>query len=132
MSVFPINKHFTVSSNWNILLNILLCLITIIYNSDIHVHERFSQSFCFYASDVQKKYSDLRHHSKAVHDKLQNALAARKVNDGDLRKLERWCKEAEMKCNEEPSLDCATELLQEQVKQYKVYILHILLCSTLF
>lgn len=55
-----------------------------------------------------------------MHEQLQNALAARKLNESDLRKLDRWCKEAEMKCNVEPSLDCATELLEEQVKQYKV------------
>lgn len=75
-----------------------------------------------FLSDTKKKYSDLKVLAKAVHEKLQNALAARKVNESDLRKVERWCKEAEMKCNVEPSLDCATELLQEQVKQYKVGI----------
>jgi hypothetical protein len=71
-------------------------------------------------AEVQQKFTDLQEHMKNVHEKLQTGLGARKVHEGDLQKLERWCKEADMKCAVQPPLDCATEILQEQYKQYKV------------
>ena len=79
--------------------------------------------FFYWFTEVQKKFSDLQQHMKTVHEKLQTGLAARKVHESDLQKLERWCKEADMKCAVQPPLDCATEILQEQYKQYKVNLL---------
>ena len=55
-----------------------------------------------------------------MHDKLKTNAAARKVYETDLQKVDRWCKDTDMKCAIEPALDCATEVLQEQYKQYKV------------
>lgn len=51
---------------------------------------------------------------------LRNGLSMRKAFEGDLQRVNRWCKEMEIKCAGEPHLDCAEEVLEEQYKQYKV------------
>ena len=76
-------------------------------------------------ADVQSRFADLKSHLKDVHDKLRTNAAARKVLEGDLQKVDRWCKDTDMKCAIEPALDCATEVLQEQYKQYKVNLMNI-------
>ena len=69
---------------------------------------------------MKEKFVNLKDHIKDVHERVQTGLAARKVIESDMQKIERWCKEADMKCAVEPSLDCASEILREQYKQYKV------------
>ena len=71
-------------------------------------------------SDIHTRYADLKTHLKDVHDKIRTNASARKVYETDLQKVDRWCKETDMKCAIEPALDCATEVLQQQYKQYKV------------
>ena len=71
-------------------------------------------------SDVQSRFAELKTHLKEVHDKLRTDAAARKVFEANLQKVDRWCKDTDMKCAIEPALDCATEVLQQQYKQYKV------------
>ena len=54
------------------------------------------------------------------HNNLRDSAAARKNFEGDLRKIDKWCRETEMRCATTPSLDASVELLKEQSVHYEV------------
>ena len=71
-------------------------------------------------SDLQQKYASLCEAGHATQNRLEAGLSARRVHEADLTRLERWCTEAEVKVSTEPTIDCATEILEQQYDTYKV------------
>ncbi|KAK3091950.1 hypothetical protein FSP39_023939 [Pinctada imbricata] len=70
-------------------------------------------------TDVQTRYDSLSSGLSDHNNHLRDCIAARKVFESDLQKNDKWCKETEIKCSTEPCLDCAVEVLEEQLRQYK-------------
>ncbi|XP_048737335.2 nesprin-1-like isoform X3 [Ostrea edulis] len=70
-------------------------------------------------TDMNTRYSTLLNDLSTFHNHLRDSIAARKNFETDLHKNDKWCKETEMKCAIEPSLDSAVEVLEEQLSHYK-------------
>ncbi|XP_041353316.1 nesprin-1-like isoform X4 [Gigantopelta aegis] len=69
--------------------------------------------------DISRRYENLLQRLKYQYDHLRDCSAARKQFETDSQKIDRWCMETDIKCSGELTLDCAIEILQEQVEQYK-------------
>jgi len=88
----------------------------------------------FCPPDLQQKYASLCEAGQATQNRLEAGLSARRVHEADLTRLERWCTEAEVKVSTEPTIDCATEILEQQYDTYKVsawLVAIVALCSEL-
>ena len=75
-------------------------------------------------SDMNNRYSTLLNDLSTVHTHLRDSIAARKNFEADLHKNYKWCKETEMRCATEPSLDSAVEVLEGQLSDYQVMPSH--------
>ncbi|KAL3874930.1 hypothetical protein ACJMK2_037882, partial [Sinanodonta woodiana] len=69
---------------------------------------------------MQNRYEMLKNHIQKVHERLRDSVLTRKTHESEVQKVERWCKETEIKIAIEPSLDCATEILQDQYQEYEI------------
>ena len=72
-------------------------------------------------SEVQDRSESLSTSLNQENGKLRDLVAARKLFESDVQKVDRWCKDTEISCSTEPNLECAIEILEEQFKHYKVY-----------
>ncbi|XP_076463745.1 nesprin-1-like isoform X2 [Babylonia areolata] len=56
---------------------------------------------------------------KRQEDHLRNCAAARRLFESDCHKVAQWCRETDLHCGADLPCDCATQVLEEQVQQYK-------------
>nr|KAG5692776.1 hypothetical protein BaRGS_009392 [Batillaria attramentaria] len=70
-------------------------------------------------AELREQQSSLATRLKQQEEHLRNCAAARRLHEADCQKVEHWCKETDIKCSGDLPLDCATEVLEEQLKQYK-------------
>ena len=74
----------------------------------------------FLTPELHEQQKKLAERLKQQEEHLRNCAAARRLYEADTQKVERWCRETEITCGPDLPTDCALEVLEEQVKQYKV------------
>ena len=73
-----------------------------------------------YAPELGDQQKSLAERMRQQEDHLRNCAAARRLYEADTQKVERWCRETDVTCGPDLPTDCAIEVLEEQVQQYKV------------
>ncbi|KAK7104413.1 hypothetical protein V1264_019134 [Littorina saxatilis] len=74
----------------------------------------------FFISELTEQQQSLTERLKQQEEHLRNCAAARRLYEADSQKVEHWCHETDITCSTELPSDCASEVLEEKVKQYKV------------
>ena len=82
----------------------------------IHIHTMY----IIFPTDLDSRYDTLQETLSKQKDQYKDSLPVRKLFETDLQKIDRWCKDTEMKLAMEPCLDCALQVLEDQYKEYKV------------
>ena len=84
----------------------------------------------FLPPELGEQQKQLAERLKQQEAHLRNCAAARRLYEADTQKVERWCHETDITCSSDLPTDCALEVLEEQVQQYKVRFLWSMFSST--
>ena len=71
-------------------------------------------------TDLSSKHKALKTNLQTYIDKAQEALISHKQLEVDIAKVESWLKEADAACAKPVQLDCSLDMLNIQVKKYRV------------
>ena len=71
-------------------------------------------------TDLSNKHRGLKESLVTYIDKAQEAMVTHKQLETDMHKVESWVKEADVACAKPVQLDCSLDMLNIQVKKYRV------------
>lgn len=74
----------------------------------------------FFLTELSEQSGGLVARLKQQEDHLRSCSESRRLYETDYQKIEHWCNDTDIKCMGDLPLDCATEVLEVQHKEFKV------------
>ena len=82
--------------------------------------EQGSEQLVAKLAHLTSQQQELAQRLKTQEETLRQVAIERRIFEADTNRVEQWCQETDMTCSADLPTDCATEVLEEQVQQYRV------------